>query len=154
MERCTIDAVEVEMLSVTVDPFMFGKISEQGALMDFVLELPSQKLVMLFSNYYADFIKPEKEDDDVAETYEGVWEKLRSTGYCALDKMVDSFPDILSQMLLEILPTEFMGYLFLESAKEFNKRRYILETLNSVNLSAGLLVCTGKAVYNPTFMRR
>ena len=117
MERCTIDAVEVEILSVTVDPFMFGKTSGQDAVMDFVLELPSQKLVMLFSNYYADFIKTEKEDDDVAETYEGVWEKLRSTGYCALDKMVDSFPDILSQMLLEILPTEFMGYLFLESTK-------------------------------------
>jgi len=75
---------------------------------------------------------------------------LKETGYLSLEKMLVQQPELISKLLLNELPAEFMGYMFLDKTPALSKK-YILQTLVTLEVTGGAVLCTGMAFINPAF---
>lgn len=108
----------------------------------YFLKLEFSDAIIHFSKYYQDFIDRESEDEGFYEELEGDYKYLHDTGYISFEKMLKNQSELLSRVLLKILPSEFMGYLF-NKKTEINQEIHILQTLNSVDINDGNIICTG-----------
>ena len=108
----------------------------------YFLKIEFSDAIIHFSKYYQDFIDRESEDEGFYEELEGDYKYLHDTGYISFEKMLKNQSELLSRVLLKILPSEFMGYLF-NKKTEINQEIHILQTLNSVDINDGNIICTG-----------
>jgi hypothetical protein len=151
MKNCEINGVAVDSSLVGVDGHAFGRPLASIHAIPYSLEVSSDEVLARFNGYYQDFIDTESEDDGFQEELRGAFLLLRETGYLSLERMFIEQPALLSDVLRQVLPSEFMGYLFLEKDST-EGRKYILQTLTEVRITGGVVVCKGQAFINPLFV--
>lgn len=149
MRHCEIGNMVVDCLTVAVDFHSFGKaLSPQYAIayrftVDFIDAIES------FSNFYRIFIEREAEDEGFEEDLEGDYLRLQQTGYLPFEQMLKEQPDLLASVLLKILPSEFMGYLF-QYNDSTSKPSFVLQTLTNVEIGGGHISCEGASFRFPS----
>jgi hypothetical protein len=143
MRRCEINNIIVECSDVMVDSHSFGKALSPQHAESFHLEVDFADASLCFSDYYRNFIEREAEDEGFEENLDGDYLQLRETGYLSFEQMLMQQPELLSRVLLKLLPTEFMGYLF--TYERERKPKYVLQTLHSVRIAEGRIICSGES---------
>lgn len=142
MRYCEINKHPIDCSKITVDHHSFGKSLPSEEVNFYFLKIEFSDAIIHFSKYYQDFIDRESEDEGFYEELEGDYKYLHDTGYISFEKMLKNQSELLSRVLLKILPSEFMGYLF-NKKTEINQEIHILQTLNSVDINDGNIICTG-----------
>ncbi|WP_202758734.1 hypothetical protein [Delftia acidovorans] len=142
MRYCEINKQPIDCSKITVDHHSFGKFLPPEEVNICFLKIDFSDAITNFSKYYQDFIDRESEDEEFYEELEGDYKYLHDTGYISFEKMLTNQSELLSRVLLKILPSEFMGYLFSKKT-EINQEIHILQTLNSVDINDGNIICTG-----------
>lgn len=142
MRYCEINKQPIDFSKITVDHHSFGKSLPPEEVNFYFLKIDFSDAITNFSKNYQDFIDRESEDEGFYEELEGDYKYLHDTGYISFEKMLTNQPELISRVLLKILPSEFMGYLF-NKKTEINQEIHILQTLNSVDINDGNIICTG-----------
>ena len=124
MRYCEINKHPIDCSKITVDHHSFGKSLPSEEVNFYFLKIEFSDAIIHFSKYYQDFIDRESEDEGFYEELEGDYKYLHDTGYISFEKMLKNQSELLSRVLLKILPSEFMGYLFNKKQKLIKKFIY------------------------------
>jgi len=146
MRCCEIDNVVVDCSTLSVDFHSFGKELPQKYALPYCLTVEFADAVERFSDFYQSFLEREAEDEGFEDIVEGDYLFLRETGYLPFDQMLVMQPDLLGRVILKLLPSEFMGYLF-RNCENTGRPAFILQTLTSVEIGGGCVSCKGAAFY-------
>lgn len=144
MRHCEVGKKVVDCSTVAVDFHSFGKALAPQYAKPYRLTLDFADVVESFASYYQSFLEREAEDEGFEEALDGDYLKLRETGYLALEQMLKEQPELLARVLLKLLPSEFMGYLFRQGASS-GKAAFVLQTLTQVEINSGNITCEGDA---------
>ncbi|MBB5020611.1 hypothetical protein HNQ59_003936 [Chitinivorax tropicus] len=150
MRICKIDNDVIDCSLVGVDAHGFGRALASECAIPFSLKISAEEVVTYFGSYYQEFVDRESEDEGFLEELEGWALLLKETGYLSLEKILAEQPELISELLLNELSAEFMGYLFLDDAPALSKK-YILQTLVTLEVMGGEVHCKGMAFINPLF---
>lgn len=142
MRSCQIGGITVDCVDVTVDAHSFGKPISHEYARPYLFELEAADASACFSSYYLDFIERESEDEGFEEPLDGLYLQIRETGCLSFERMLTDHPRLLSDVLLKLLPVEFMGYLF---AAENGGDRYVLQALSELRVDRDRIICRGEA---------
>lgn len=142
MRYCEINENPIDCSKITVDHHSFGKSLSSEEVNSYFLKIEFSDAIIHFSKNYQDFIERESEDEGFYEEIEGDYKYLHDVGYISFEEMLTNQPTLLSRVLLKILPSEFMGYLFSQRT-EINQETHILQTLNSLDIMDGNIICKG-----------
>ena len=151
MKKCTFGAAEVDAGLVRANSIGFGKKLDGALAIPFVIEVDASDAIAAFSAYYQEFVDRESEDEGFDEELEGIYLQLKESGYLSFEQMVAEQPGLLSQVLAEELPSEFLGYVFLDKEASTESKKYILQKLTEVQILGEKIICTGFAFINLRF---
>ncbi|MES2739776.1 MAG: hypothetical protein V4754_02315 [Pseudomonadota bacterium] len=149
MKKCIIDGLEVDVNLIRSNSIAFGKSLGVEFAVPFHLQLDAHEAITAFGAYYQDFIDRESEDEGFDETLGGHFLLLKETGYLSFEAMVFEQPELLAQVIINELPAEFLGYIFLDPQASVESKKYILQNLKNVSISDGTIACFGNALLNP-----
>lgn len=144
MRHCEIGKNMVDCSNVIVDFHSFGKALLPQYATPYRLTIEFADAVERFSDFYQSFVERESEDEGFEESLEGDYLHLRETGYLPFERMLTEQPELLARVLLKLLPSEFMGYLF-RNNKPTSKPTFALQTLTNVEISDGRVICQGES---------
>jgi hypothetical protein len=150
MRTCTIDHSLIACDSVGVNLHSFGRPLSSSWAIPYRIAVSFDEVIELFDSYYQDFVDRESEDLGFEEVLTGNYLLLKQTGYLSLEAMILSKSDLLRNVLFELLPSEFMGFMF-GSAGAVGSKKYVLQTLRSLDLRNGMAEMEGFAFVNPLF---
>ncbi len=142
MRHCQVGEAAVDCSTVTVDFHSFGKTLAPQYAKPYRLTLDFADAVDNFSSFYQTFLEREAEDEGFEEALDGDYLRLRETGYLPFERMLKEQPELLARVLLMLLPSEFMGYLF-RPANPSGKSAFVLQTLTKVDIENGMITCEG-----------
>lgn len=146
MGQCFADGKPVEWEEVAVDYHQFGRPRPELKRHDFLVLAESAQVIECFEHYYKDFI--DIESDVAEEELSGKYLLLWQAGYPSLERLMSDFPELAGR-IFEDLPTELLGYLFLEAAKIPVPKRYWLHGIHSMEMERGQLVCRAWGYVDP-----
>ncbi|MEH6460635.1 hypothetical protein [Chitinimonas sp. JJ19] len=152
MRICKIDNEVIDCSLVGVDAHGFGRPLAGEYAIPYSLRISVEEVATYFGGYYQEFVDRESEDEGYLEELEGWALLIKETGYLSLEKMLVEQTELISKLLLNELPAEFMGYMFLDEIPALSKK-YILQTLVALEVTGGAVLCTGMAFINPEFPR-
>lgn len=150
MRTCEIGNNAVDCSLVGVDSHSFGRPLANQYAISYSLRISKEDVLTRFGRYYQEFIDRESEDEGFQEDLQGWALHLRETGYLSLEEMFDEQPELLSTLLFKELSAEFMGYTFLDEGGALSKK-YILQTLEGLEVTGGGVLCSGLAFVNPAY---
>lgn len=148
MRHCEIGEMAVDCSTVAVDFHSFGKALPPQYATTYRLTVDYADAIESFSEFYRSFVEREAEDEGFEEDLEGDYLHLRETGYLPFECMLTEKPDLLSSVLLKLLPSEFMGYLFRHN-ESTSKPAFVLQTLTNVEIGGGRICCEGASFSIP-----
>ncbi len=148
MRHCEIGGMVVDCSAVTVDFHSFGKALSPQYATEYRLTVDFVDAIESFSDFYRGFLEREAEDEGFEEGLEGDYLRLQETGYLPFERMLNEQPELLASVLLKLLPSEFMGYLFRhhDSSRE---HAFVLQTLKNVEIGGGRISCEGTSFSIP-----
>jgi hypothetical protein len=144
MRHCEIGNNAVDCSTVTVDSHSFGKTLAQQHAIPYRLTIDFTEVAKNFSSFYQSFVEREAEDEGFEESLEGDYLRLREAGYLPFERMLVEQPELLSRVLLKLLPSEFMGYLFRQDGPA-SKPAFALQTLTNIEIGNGQITCMGES---------
>jgi hypothetical protein len=150
MKTCIINGNAVALSLIGVDAHAFGRMLPKEHALPYSLKISTEGVLNRFGKYYEEYIERESEDENIDEEIHGNSLLLKNADYPSLEVMLTTQPELLSRILLNNLPTEFMGYMFLHEGSAMSKM-YILQTLTTLEISNNEVKCTGTAFINPAF---
>ncbi|UAA37566.1 hypothetical protein KIH87_12690 [Paraneptunicella aestuarii] len=96
------------------------------------------QVLELFSEYYDDFIRKEREAFEDGEDVEDVYLKLRQESFPSLKDILKKNRKLFEEVVLEELPSEFLGYVLSTGELLVGKKTYIVNSfLNIESLDDG-----------------
>lgn len=150
MKKCLFDGNYINIGLVKANLFQFGKSIDPKLAVPYIAEIDHIDAINDFSEYYSDFIDREKEDDGSDDAVEGLYLELKNIQYPTLSIMLISQKSLLERILLEILPSEFMGYVF-RGGNDIHQHKYILQNIKSIKIIDNKIICNGDAFINNLF---
>jgi hypothetical protein len=145
MKTFLLNDYPIQLNALVVDEFSLGRVGADDKIAgSFVIEVDNETVLETFNDYYKDFAQREDDPNDLEDANES-FASLRTTGYCELKDMIERYPGILSDVLLSIIPGEFVGYLFADLKS--TSAPYLLKTIDSISVEKTLTKITGKAVF-------
>lgn len=142
MRHCEIGRMVVDSSAVTVDFHSFGKAPSTRNATAYRLTIDFDDAIESFADFYQSFVEREAEDEGFEESLEGDYLRLQETGYLPFERMLNEQPELLASVLLKLLPSEFMGYLFRHDDSA-NTHAFVLQTLTKVEIGGGCISCEG-----------
>lgn len=149
MKTCKVNNNFVDISLIGVDVHAFGRALAGEYAIPYSLTISLGDVISRFGSYYQDFVDRESEDEGFQEELQGWALLLQETGYLSLDAMLSKQPSLVAKLLVEEMPNEFMGYIFLDNGPALSKK-YILQTLVDVEVTASDIICSGMAFINPS----
>ncbi|WP_032857629.1 hypothetical protein [Acinetobacter dispersus] len=134
---------------IGVDTHSFGRVVNESHAIAYEVMFSFSDVIINFSKFYQEFIDNESQDEGFVEDLKGWSLILQQTGYLNLQEILIKAPKFLADLLLKVLPVEFMGYMFLE--EDISSKKYILQTLSSLVVETNTILCQGVAFVNPLF---
>ena len=110
--RCEIGGVVVDGNLVGVDTYEFGKQFPLKDSVAFSVHIGHSHVIEKFDEFYKKFIERESEEECAREELAGVYLELEKAGYPNLIQMLAGHYLLLSDVILKVLPSEFVGLMF------------------------------------------
>lgn len=152
MINCIIGNIKITNSLIRVNSSAFGKSIASIDAIPYLIEIDFDTVLSYFNEYYQDFIKREKDEDEDESFVRDYFLSLRETGYLNLEKMLMEQPKLLSIVLKKELSAEFLGYIFLDTLSLVESKKFILQTLTELQIIEGKVICKGQAFLNRKFI--
>ncbi len=150
MKRCLFNGNDTDISLIKANLFQFGKLIDPKLAIPYTAEIDHVDAINDFGEYYADFIEREMEDDGSDDAVEGLYLELKNIQYPTFSIMLISQKSLLERILLEILPSEFMGYAF-RGSNDIHQHKYVLQNIKSIKIIDNKIICNGDAFINNLF---